>query len=46
MEAGLSTLDLDVPTAHELPLMGLDRLLAERGEPPVARYSPPRPRKG
>jgi hypothetical protein len=26
-----------VPTAHELPLVGLDRLLAERGEPPVAR---------
>jgi hypothetical protein len=39
-------LDLDVPSVHELLLMGLDRLLAERGEPPVARYSPPRPRKG
>jgi hypothetical protein len=26
-----------VPTAHELPLVGLDRLLAERGEPPVTR---------
>ncbi len=43
---GLSTLDLDVPSVRELPLTGLDRLLAERGEPPVARYGPPRPRKG
>jgi hypothetical protein len=39
-------LDLDVPSVHELLLMGLDRLLAERGEAPVARYSQPRPRKG
>jgi hypothetical protein len=39
-------LDLDVPSVHELLLMGLDRLLAERGEPPVERYSPPRPKKG
>lgn len=39
-------LDLDVPSVHELLLMGLDRLLAERGEPPIARYSPPRPKKG
>jgi hypothetical protein len=39
-------LDLDVPSVHELLLTGLDRLLAERGEPPVERYSPPRPRKG
>ena len=38
-------LDLDVPSVHELLLTGLDRLLAERGEPPVERYSPPRPRK-
>jgi hypothetical protein len=39
-------LDLDVPSVHELLLLGLDRLLADRGEPPVQRYSPPRPRKG
>ena len=39
-------LDLDVPSVHELLLMGLDRLLAERGEPPIERYSPPRPKKG
>lgn len=39
-------LDLDVPSVHELLLTGLDRLLAERGEPPVERYSPPRPKKG
>lgn len=39
-------LDLDIPSVHELLLLGLDRLLAERGEPPVERYSPPRPNKG
>ena len=39
-------LDMDVPSVHELLLMGLDRLLAERGEPPIERYSPPRPKKG
>ena len=39
-------LDLDVPSVHELILLGLDRLLAERGQPPVERYSPPRPKKG
>jgi hypothetical protein len=38
-------LDLDV-SVHELLLLGLDRLLAERGEPPVRRYSEPRRRKG
>jgi hypothetical protein len=38
-------LDLDVPSVHELLLLGLDRLLAERGEPPVERYSQPRPSK-
>lgn len=38
-------LDMDVPSVHELLLLGLDRLLAERGEPPIERYSPPRPRK-
>ena len=38
-------LDLDVPSVHELLLLGLDRLLAERGEPPIERYSPPRPSK-
>ena len=39
-------LDMDVPSVHELLLMGLDRLLAERREPPIERYSPPRPKKG
>jgi hypothetical protein len=39
-------LDMDVPSVHELLLLGLDRLLAERGESPVERYSPPRPSKG
>ena len=39
-------LDMDVPSVHELLLIGLDRLLAERGEPPIERYSPPRPKKG
>lgn len=38
-------LDLDV-SVHELVLSGLDRMLAEHGQPPVVRYSPPRPRKG
>ncbi len=39
-------LDLDVPSVHELLLLGLDRLLAERGQAPIERYSPPRPKKG
>ncbi|MCR0985859.1 hypothetical protein [Roseomonas populi] len=39
-------LDLDVPSVHELILMGLDRILEERGERHLERYSPPRPRKG
>lgn len=39
-------LDLDVPSVHELMLLGLDRLLAERGGPPIERYSLPRPKKG
>lgn len=39
-------LDLDVASVHELLLLGLDRLLAERGEPPLVRYSLPRPKKG
>lgn len=39
-------LDLDVPSVHELLLLGLDRLLAEQGQLPIQRYSPPRPRKG
>jgi hypothetical protein len=38
-------LDLDV-SVHELILLGLDRLLAERGQPLIQRYSPPRPKKG
>jgi hypothetical protein len=36
---------MDVPSVHELLLLGLDRLLAERGERPVERYSQPRPSK-
>ena len=39
-------LDLDVPSVHELLLLGLDRLLAERDDPPLVRYSPPRAKKG
>ena len=39
-------LDMDVPTVHELLLLGLDRLLAEQGEPPITRYSESRPKKG
>lgn len=38
-------LDMDV-SLHELLLLGLDNLLTERGEPPVTRYAPPRPKKG
>ena len=39
-------LELDVASMHELLLLGLDRLLAEQGEPPLVRYSLPRPKKG
>jgi hypothetical protein len=39
-------LDLDVPSVHELLLLGLDRLLAERGQAAIERYSPPRPKNG
>lgn len=39
-------LDLDVASVHELLLLGLDRLLAEQGEPPLVRYSLPRLKKG
>jgi hypothetical protein len=39
-------LDMDAPSVHELLLLGLDRLLVERGQPPIARYSQPRPKKG
>jgi hypothetical protein len=38
-------LDLDM-SLHELLLAGLDRLLGERGEPPIRRYSEPRRTKG
>lgn len=38
-------LDLDVPSLHELLLMGVDRLLVERGEAPIRRYAP-KPKKG
>jgi len=37
-------LDLDL-SLHELMLMGLDRVLAEHGQPPVRRYVPAAPRK-
>jgi hypothetical protein len=39
-------LDLDVPSVHELILMGLDQLLEGQGQRALTRYSPPRPRKG
>jgi hypothetical protein len=39
-------LDLDVPSVHELLLLGLDRLLAEQGQEAIERYSLPRPKKG
>jgi hypothetical protein len=39
-------LDLDVASVHELLLLGLDKLLAEEGSPPIARYAQPRPKKG
>jgi hypothetical protein len=38
-------LDLDTASVHELLLLGLDRLLSDRGEAPLVRYSPPRPKK-
>ena len=38
-------LDLDVASVHELLLLGLDRLLKEKGEPPILRYSQPRSTK-
>ena len=37
-------LDLDL-SLHELMLTGLDRVLAEHGQPPVRRYVPAVPRK-
>jgi len=39
-------LDLDVASVHELLLLGLDKLLAEQGSAPIARYAPPRLKKG
>ena len=38
-------LDMDAPSVHELLLLGLDRLLAERGQAPIERYSQPRAKK-
>ena len=38
-------IDLDL-SLHELMLNGLDRVLAEHGEPPVRRYVPTTPKKG
>lgn len=32
-------IDLDAPSLHELLLRGLDRLLAEQGQPPIKRYT-------
>jgi hypothetical protein len=37
---------MDVPSVHELLMMGLDRLLAERGEPPIERYTRRGQRRG
>ena len=37
-------IDLDL-SLHEMMLNGLDRLLAENGEPPVRRYVPASPKK-
>ena len=37
-------IDLDL-SLHEMMLNGLDRLLAENGEPPVRRYVPAAPKK-
>ena len=37
-------LDLDL-SLHELMLTGLDRVLAEHGQPPIRRYVPAVPRK-
>jgi hypothetical protein len=39
-------LDLDVASVHELLLLGLDKILAEQGSPPIARYAQPRSKKG
>lgn len=43
-------LDLDVPSVHELMLLGLDRIFAEQGQPPLRRYmnptAAPRRKKG
>jgi hypothetical protein len=38
-------LDMDVASVHELLLLGLDKLLAEHGGNPIARYAQPRIRK-
>lgn len=37
-------IDLDL-SLHEMMLNGLDKLLAENGEPPVRRYVPASPKK-
>jgi hypothetical protein len=38
-------LDLDVASVHELLLLGLDKLFAEQGGAPIARYAQPRVKK-
>jgi hypothetical protein len=38
-------LDMDVASVHELVLLGLDKLLAEHGGEPIARYAQPRFKK-
>lgn len=38
-------LDLDIPSVHELLLLGLDRLFADRADAPITRYSQPRGKK-
>ena len=38
-------LDLDM-SLHDLVLDGIDRVLAEQGQPPLERYKPAKPKKG
>ena len=38
-------LDMDVASVHELLLLGLDKLLADRGRAPITRYAQPRLKK-
>ena len=38
-------LDMDVPSVHELLLLGLDNLMKARGLAPLTRYAQPRAKK-